>query len=187
MNTVHPHGMTHQPPDCYCWHPPAAPVMSVTLATTKVFPPPPGFAPPPLYHDQHVFHIKTHRDAKFMQLYEVYARCNHSVAEGALFQAQHPEAGLFDTDECWGCADLFPNDCFHQLRVCPHREDPHVQARALPFLKELTKRQRRPCQSRQSWNIMTLDQRFFQVGRQRLQVGSRHSILLIYGRLVKYK
>jgi hypothetical protein len=99
VNTVHPHGMTQPPPDCYSWHPSATPVMSVTPAMAKVFPPPPVFAPPPLYHDQPVFHIKTHRDAIFMQLYEVYARCNRSVSKGALFQAHNPEAGLFDTDK----------------------------------------------------------------------------------------
>jgi hypothetical protein len=43
-----------------------------------------------------------------MQLYEVYAKCNHSVVEGALFQAHNPDYGLFDTDQCWGCADFFP-------------------------------------------------------------------------------
>jgi hypothetical protein len=126
VNTVHPHGSTHPPPDCYIWHMSAAPVMAVTPTMAKVFPLPPGFAPPPLYHDQPVFHIKTHRDAKFMNLYEVYARCNHSVDEGSLFQAHNPEAGLLDTDKCWGCADLFQNDCFHQLRVCPDHEEPRV-------------------------------------------------------------
>jgi hypothetical protein len=89
------------PPECYSWHPSAAPVMSVAPDTAKVFPPPPGFTTPPLYHDQPVFHIKIHRYAKFMQLYELYSRCNRSVAEGALFQEHNPEAGLFDTDKCW--------------------------------------------------------------------------------------
>jgi hypothetical protein len=81
VNTVHPHGMTHPPPHCYSWHPSDAPVMSMTPAMAKVFPPPPVFNPPPMYHDQPVFNIKTHRDAKFMQFYEVYAICNRSVAE----------------------------------------------------------------------------------------------------------
>jgi hypothetical protein len=71
----------------------------MTPAMSRVFPPLPGFAPPPLYHNQPVFHIKTHQDAKFMQLYEVYARSNHIVAEGALFQAHNPEDGLFGTDK----------------------------------------------------------------------------------------
>jgi hypothetical protein len=123
------------------------------------FSPPPGFAPLPLYHGHPVFQCKINRDVNFKQLYEVYARCNCSVAEGDLFKAHNPDAGLFDTDKCWGCADLFPNDCFHQLRVCPHREYPRVCTRALPILKELAKRQRHPRQLRQSRNCMTLDQR----------------------------
>jgi hypothetical protein len=73
VNTVHPCGMTQSPAECYSWHPSASPVMSVTPDMAKVLPPPPGFAPSQLYHDQPVFHIKTHRDAKFMRLYEVYA------------------------------------------------------------------------------------------------------------------
>jgi hypothetical protein len=93
-----------------------------------------------------------------MQLYEVYAKCDHTVAEGALFQAQNPDAGLFDTEKCWGCVDLFPNDFAHQLRLHPHRENPHVHVRALTFLRELVKHQIHPHQSRQYHNSMTLNQ-----------------------------
>jgi hypothetical protein len=161
MNSYHTQCMalSPRPVDSYDSHSSSIPVMYATLALANTFPPSPGFVPPPLYHEQTVFQCKTHRYVKFIQLYEVYAKCNHSVAECALFQAYNSDDGLFNTDKRWGCADFFPNDCFHQLWVYPHREYTRVRARALPFLRELTKRQIHPCQLRQPHNRMTLDQR----------------------------
>ena len=139
VNTVRFQDQETRTPDCYDWNPSAAPVMNISPSMARAFPPPPCFSPPPLYHDHPVFSVKTFKDGKFAELYETYARCNRSVAENSLFKAHNPEAGVFDVEKCWGCAKLYPNDCFHQLWVCPHREDPRVCARALPFLKELSK------------------------------------------------
>jgi hypothetical protein len=90
-----------------------SPTMSVR---NQLFPPPPTFHPP-MFHEESVFTCQTPSDHYFVQWYGVYAQCNHSVAENAPQTSHNPSSGSFDSDQCWGCADLYPSYCFHQLGV----------------------------------------------------------------------
>jgi hypothetical protein len=125
---------------------PYAPGMAVWSAMpvqNQLFPSTPNPFPQS-FHEHPVFICHTTADQNFPQRYEVNVQCNRSVAENAPQKVHNPPSDSLGSDKCWVCVDLYPVDCFHRLRVCPHREDPLVRARDLPYIKELAQRQRPP-------------------------------------------
>ena len=65
----------------------------------------------------------------FQHCFHVY----HSIAETALQEAYGKQCNQV---QCYGCAEVYPEDCFHQFLECPWRNDPRVQQAALPKLEQ---------------------------------------------------
>ena len=57
-----------------------------------------------------------------------------SVAEQALRTAN---GGPPDPMKCFGCEDIFPDDCFHNFRECKRRNDPRVHGAAIPKIQRM--------------------------------------------------
>lgn len=59
-----------------------------------------------------------------------------SSAEEALRNAIEPRQQL----KCFGCQDLYPQDCSHRYADCPRRDDPEVRRAAIPHLRRFRER-----------------------------------------------
>ena len=106
---------------------------------------------PPAEH-QGIYQPSSPVNLAFQHCAAVY----HSIAETALRDAYGEQSYQV---RCYGCEELYPEDCFHRFLACPHCHDPRVQQAALPKLEQFLQCKHHCRQPKCDEGGMTLEQR----------------------------